>query len=67
MTQRAENIIDFAAYRTRRLQHSLLPAMVPSDLLQNRFVFAVPVLMPVVIAWLPIWSIAALSTSASDE
>jgi len=67
MTQRAENVIDLAAYRTRRVQHSLLPEMIPSDLLQNRLMFAVPVLMPIVVAWLPVWSMAVLSTSAPDE
>jgi len=67
MTQQAAKAIDFSAYRTRRIQQSPLPAMIPSDLVQNRLVFAVPVLMPIVIAWLPVWSIAALSTGASDE
>jgi len=67
MTQQTANVIDFTAYRTRRIQHSPLPAMIPSDLAQNGLLFAVPVLMPIVIAWLPVWSMAVLSTGASDE
>jgi len=67
MTEQAANVIDLATYRTRRVQHSPLSAMTPSDLIQNRLVFAVPVLMPIVIAWLPVWSMTALSAGASDE
>lgn len=67
MTQQTANIIDFAAHRARRLDRSPLTAMMPHDFGQSSLVFAVPVFMSVVIAWLPIWSMAAFSTAAPDE
>jgi len=67
MTQQTAKVIDFTAHRARRLDHSRLTAMIPHNFEQSSLVFAVPVLMPVVIAWLPIWSMAAFSTGAPDE
>lgn len=60
MTQEAANVIDLNAYRARRGRHSPpVPAM-PSDIAQVEWVLAVPVLMPIAIAWFPIWSIASV-------
>jgi hypothetical protein len=67
MTQQAANVIDFAAYRARRAQHWPLVPMFPYDLGQSGLLFAIPVLMPIVIAWLPIWSMATFSDGISDE
>ena len=67
MTQQAANVIDFAAYRAQRAQHAPLVPMTPYDLAQSGLLFAMPILMPIVIAWLPIWSMAAFSGGVSDE
>jgi hypothetical protein len=67
MTQRAANIIDFSAYRARRAQHAPFVPMMPHDPRQSGFVFAMPVLMPFVIAWLPMWSMATCAGDAADE
>ena len=66
MTQQAANVIDFTAYRARRAQHPPLVPMIPY-LGQSGLLFAMPVLMPIVIAWLPIWSMATFSGDMSDE
>jgi hypothetical protein len=67
MTQQAANVIDFTAYRARRVQHSPLIPMIPYDFGQSGLLFAMPVLMPIVIVWLPIWSMATFSGGMSDE
>ena len=67
MTQQAANVIDFTAYRARRAQRSALAPMVPYDLGQSGLLFAIPILMPIVIAWLPIWSMATFSDGISNE
>jgi hypothetical protein len=67
MTQQAANVIDFTAYRERRAQCSPVVPMIPYDPAQGGLLFAMPVLMPIVIAWLPIWSMAAFSSGRSDE
>ena len=67
MTQQAANVIDFAAYRARRAQHASLVPMTPYDLAQSGLLFAMPVLMPIVIAWLPIWSMATFAGGISNE
>jgi hypothetical protein len=67
MTRQAANVIDFTAYRAQRAQRSPLAPMVPYDLGQNGLLFAMPILMPIVIAWLPIWSMATISGGISDE
>jgi hypothetical protein len=67
VTQEAPNVIDLSAYRPRRGQHSPHAPATPSGFVQDVWVLAVPVLMPVVIAWLPIWSVTAVSAGASDE
>jgi hypothetical protein len=41
--------------------------MVPHDLAHSELVFAIPVFMPVAIAWLPLWSMATFSSGAGDE
>jgi hypothetical protein len=67
MTQQSQNVIDLNAYRARRGQHSPHLPTTPSNFAQDVWVLAVPVLMPVVIAWLPIWSMAAVPAGTSDE
>lgn len=67
MNPQAANVIDFLAYRARRLQHSSLTATTHHEFAQNRLVFAVPVLMPIVVAWLPMWSMAAILSGAPNE
>lgn len=67
MTQQASNVIDLKTYRARRGQQSPLSSATSSHLVQSKWVLAVPVLMPVLVAWLPIWSIEAVSPSVSDE
>ena len=67
MSQQAANVIDFAAYRERRAQHLPSVSMSPCDLGPKGLLFAMPVLMPIVIAWLPIWSMATFSGGLSGE
>jgi hypothetical protein len=67
MTQEAANVIDLDAYRARRGHHSPLAPGMSSLFAQAGWVFAVPVLMPVAIAWFPIWSMASVPAGASDE
>jgi hypothetical protein len=44
-----------------------LVPMMPYDLGQNGLLFAMPVLMPIVIVWPPIWSMATFLGGVSDE
>jgi hypothetical protein len=67
MTQQTANIIDFTAYRERHAQQSPRVQMISHDLGPSALLFAIPVLMPFVIAWLPIWSMAAFSGGLSDD
>ena len=67
MTQQTANVIDFAAYRARRTRHSLAVPTMPYTPAQAGLTLAMPVLMPMVIAWLPIWSMAAFSAGTPDE
>jgi hypothetical protein len=55
MSRQAADIVDFAAYRARCNQDSALAPMIPYDMMLSRPAFAMPVLLPVVIGWLPMW------------
>jgi len=68
MQQQATNVIDFTAYRRRREEERALPTPYPFYFVQGPSAFAVPVLMPMMIAWLPIWGMAgtALSSRVAD-
>jgi hypothetical protein len=67
MTQQAANVIDFTAYRAQRTRRSPVVPTIPYNFAQGEFTFAIPVLMPMVIAWLPIWSMAVFSAGTPNE
>jgi hypothetical protein len=66
MTQQTANVIDFTAYRAQRNRHPPVVPTIPYDLAQGGFTFAIPVLMPMVIAWLPIWSMGTLAGTPDE-
>jgi hypothetical protein len=66
MSEPATNIIDFSAYRAVHARPQSRAATCPNPM-QNTFVFAAPVLMPVLVAWLPVWSMTALLAGTSTE
>lgn len=65
MGQTAE-IIDLGAYRARRSRTTL--GMSPASLVTNPWVMAVPVFMPLMVAWLPVWTSAnALAAAGTTD
>lgn len=65
MTQQTANVVDFSAYRERRQARSLAEAS--HGFLQGGWIFAVPVAMPVMVAWLPVWTTAGADCSHGTE
>lgn len=66
MVQHASNVVDFAAYRSRR--GALLPQTLPSAILQGVPAFAVPVLLPIMVGWIPMWVVGvAIAKRANNE
>jgi hypothetical protein len=55
MGQRAENVVDFADYRARR--KGMLSHAAADDAPYGAFMFAMPIMIPIV-AWMPIWTSA---------
>jgi hypothetical protein len=54
-SQQAENVVDFAAYRARR--HRRLSYAAVDDAPYGAFMFAMPIMIPIV-AWMPVWTSA---------
>ena len=54
-SEQAENIVNFTAYRECRYRGPSYPAV--DDARYARFMFVMPVMIPVV-AWIPIWTSA---------
>jgi hypothetical protein len=52
-TEQTAEIVDLGAYRARRSQS--LPGMSPAALAPSRWFMAVPVFMPLMITWVPVW------------
>jgi hypothetical protein len=67
MSQQAANVVDFSAYRARRHQYSP-PTVNPYAMMPGGSFFAMPVLLPVMIGWLPVWMASvAVAGGAADE
>lgn len=68
MVQHASNIVDFVAYRSRRSRRALPLEALPSAIMQGMPSFALPVLMPVMVGWLPVWMPGVvIAGQATDE
>jgi hypothetical protein len=62
MAQRAENVVDFADYRARR--KGILPHAASDHVPYGPFMFAMPIMIPVV-TWMPIWTSANVAGGES--
>lgn len=68
MSQHAANVVDFAAYRALRDRRLPVAHAIAYDVMQTGPVFALPVMLPVMIGWLPVWMAGvAISGGTADE
>jgi hypothetical protein len=62
MARRAENVVDFADYRARR--KAMPPLAAPDYAPHSAFMFAMPVMIPIV-TWVPFWTSANVAGGES--
>ena len=68
MVSRAPNVIDLASYRERRGHHEAPAQALPFDAMQGGSVFVMPVLLPVMFGWFPVWVVGAfVNCRTADE
>jgi len=68
MNQQAANVVDLGAYRARRTRYAISTPSSAFGAAPAGHFMAIPVLLPVMIGWLPVWVPGlAVSDDAVDQ